>query len=290
MGVHFLRSSISLSLVLHAFLVFACVLLNFQRPTFLTTGPHQMFVQLEPGRVRFVAPRTAVPQPERIRQQIVQTEKGREVKVATKDAFLGEKSQIVDEQTVSREKMIVMGGPSADKDSKPKAKRQEQKTALSNFGVPLPTALSELSEISRDDGADARWNTGGSPQDYVKGLSEASRTALNTKEYVFYGYFQRIRERLDRAWVPLLRTKLTKFYRAGRQLASDSDHITKVLVILNPKGEITRVSILSESGVHDLDDAAIGAFNRAGPFPNPPRGIVDKNGEIQIPWEFVLKT
>jgi protein TonB len=48
--------------------------------------------------------------------------------------------------------------------------------------------------------------------------------------------------------------------------------------------------MLSESGTGDLDDAAVGAFNQAGPFPNPPKGMIDLNQEIKIPWDFVLKT
>ncbi|HCM40746.1 MAG: hypothetical protein A2Z97_05850 [Bdellovibrionales bacterium GWB1_52_6] len=289
MGVRFLRSSFSLSLILHAFLVFACGILTLQRPA-LNPSSRKIWVELEHRRVSPATPASRPLDQNRVRQQIVQTERGKEVKTAAKDAFLGERTQIVDEQTVNREKMIAMGKASREKTAKPKIKSEEPEKALSNFGVAVPAALSQRTELLRDDGAEARWNTGGNPQDYVKGFAEASRTALNTKEYVFYGYFQRIRERLDRAWVPILRTKLTKFYRTGRQLASDMDHTTKVVVTLNPKGEITRVSIVGESGVHDLDDAAINAFNKAGPFPNPPRGIVDRNGEIQIPWEFILKT
>jgi protein TonB len=121
-------------------------------------------------------------------------------------------------------------------------------------------------------------------------LKQSEKTALNTREYMFFGYYQRIRERLDRAWVPILREKLVRFYRSGRQLASDMDHTTKVVVTLNQLGEIVRVQVVSESGNNDLDDAAIKAFNRAGPFPNPPRGMVGNTGQIEIPWEFVLKS
>jgi protein TonB len=121
-------------------------------------------------------------------------------------------------------------------------------------------------------------------------MKESDRTALNTKEYQFYGYFQRIRQRLDRAWVPILKEKLASYYRQGRQLASDMDHITKVVVILNENGEIVRVKIVSESGTRELDDAAVNAFNQAGPFPNPPHGMVDTNHEVQVPWDFILKT
>ena len=95
---------------------------------------------------------------------------------------------------------------------------------------------------------------------------------------------------MDRAWVPILRQRLLKLYRRGRHLASDTDHSTRVLVVLNGEGEVTRVQMISESGTSDLDEAAIAAFNEAGPFPNPPKGIINSNGEVEIPWEFILKT
>jgi protein TonB len=160
---------------------------------------------------------------------------------------------------------------------------------LSGLAIPILPSKEQLERKAEPD--EPNWaNVGSLPQDYVKGLKESERTALNTKEYVFYGYFQRIRERLDRAWIPILREKLTKLWRTGRQLASDMDHTTQVLVVLNKTGEIVRVEVVSESGTRDLDEAAVKAFNQAGPFPNPPKGIVDPNGEIQIPWQFVLKT
>ena len=40
----------------------------------------------------------------------------------------------------------------------------------------------------------------------------------------------------------------------------------------------------------DLDSAAVKALNRAGPYPNPPKGLLDANGNAQIRWDFVLKT
>jgi protein TonB len=166
--------------------------------------------------------------------------------------------------------------------------------ALGNLGVAmLPSQRPNDAEAQKlgPQEDDRRWATASqAPQDFVPGVKEGDRTALNTKEYVFFGYFQRIRARLDHAWVPILRAKLTRFYRAGRQLASEMDYRTRVLVYLNSKGEIIRVQMVSESGATDLDDSAISAFNEAGPFPNPPKGIIDRNGEIQIPWEFVLKT
>ncbi|MEK7690222.1 MAG: TonB family protein, partial [Bdellovibrionota bacterium] len=144
-------------------------------------------------------------------------------------------------------------------------------------------------EIDRGDQTlPARVNR--SAQEYLRGFKESDRTLLNTKEYVFFSYFQRIRQRLDTAWQPLLRNHITKLYKRGRQLASEVDHKTQLLVVLNKKGEIEKVQMIEESGVSDLDQAAVEAFNQAGPFPNPPRGLVDGGGHVEIGCYFVLKT
>jgi len=233
------------------------------------------------------------------RKQIVQTEAGDLIAKPLADAYLGEHNQSVDRQTVNQKKTIAMGSKSKAQTqavvepttakSQPHAENLSKTGSLSQLGLPILSKIGDPSQAKEQD--HPQWaEQGSSPEDYVKGVAESDHTALNTKEYVFYGYFQRIRQRLDRAWVPILREKLVRIYRGGRSLASNMDHSTKVMVFLNSAGEITRVKILSESENSELDDAAVKAFNKAGPFPNPPHGIVDGSGQIQIPWEFVLKT
>jgi TonB family protein len=212
-------------------------------------------------------------------KRIVQTEKGQKTEIAQPDANLGAETQKVDRQTISRN--------SAGRLESLKTPSHAMKVpakSLSHLGLKLFPAVSVVLEESH-------WATPGMrPEDYEAGILESDRTALNTKEFKYYGYFQRIRERLDRAWVPVLREKLLAYFRSGRHLASDRDHVTKLLVVLNGKGEIIRVNILGESGTQELDSAAIAAFNKAGPFPNPPHGIIDREKEVKIPWDFVLKS
>jgi protein TonB len=121
-------------------------------------------------------------------------------------------------------------------------------------------------------------------------MNPSDQTALNTREYLYFGYFQRIRQRLELQWNGLLKETLTKYYRSGRQLASDMEYSTKLLVILNPAGEIVRVKVMGESGSRELDDVAIKAFNKAGPFPNPPKGLVSRGGEVEVPWTMNLRS
>lgn len=223
------------------------------------------------------------------KRQIVVSEKGFVVNQPRPDAFLGERNQIVPEQTTGKTQVF----PSLSQSHRKSPVNAIEPQLVGKLGLPILSHLKKINQesLNSDPELDRRWvSEGQKVQDYVKGIQEANQTALNTREFVFFGYFQRIRERLDRAWVPILRQRLIKYHYSGRKLASNTDHSTRVLVVLNRLGEITRVQVLSESGTRDLDDAAVKAFNDAGPFPNPPQGIVDKNGEIEIPWEFILRT
>jgi protein TonB len=127
-------------------------------------------------------------------------------------------------------------------------------------------------------------------QDYLKNTELGVETILNTKEFKYYTYFNRIRKQLSQHWEPKVRDKLTKMFRQGRTIASEQDRITKLLIVLNPLGVLVKVQVLSDSGVRDLDDAAIEAFKAAAPFPNPPMGIVDPDGTVKIRWDFILES
>jgi protein TonB len=288
-GSRRLRSSISFSIVLHALIFLAWAALLGQRASTLPRR-ETILIDLDPAHALERARQQARASHEK---RIVQTTAGQKTDQAAPNAFLGERTQTVDRQTVSKNKQIAQAQaarrprPAA---RAPRVEKVEPNRALARFGLPIlpkPDAKPRGPEIDRQD-----WtpSPGVMPSDYVKGFAESERTALNTREYVFFGYFQRIRQRLDRAWTGQLRDQLGKFYRAGRQLASDMEHTTRLLVTLNGRGDIVRVQIVEESGTRDLDDAAIRAFNQAGPFPNPPKGIVDARGLIELRWDFILRS
>ena len=303
LGVRKLRSSVVFSLLFHVLFGVACYVLNQQQR--LRPSARQItWIQVEP-----VTPKktTEAKEQDSLQKKVVQSTAGQEAKKASPDAFLGEKTRIVDRQTVSEKKLTVMGKkaaatPAAKTLAKREAESKRQaepmneprsKSAanpLAQFGLPILPEMRRPGihqEARRDE---PQWaNVGVQPQDYVDGVKQSDRTALNTREYAFYGYHQRIRQRLEEEWSHLLKETLKKFYRGGRQLASESEYVTKVLVVLNDRGEITKVKIVGMSGTQELDNVAVEAFNRAGPFPNPPRGLI-KNGEIEVPWELRLRS
>ncbi|NDF14352.1 energy transducer TonB [bacterium] len=101
---------------------------------------------------------------------------------------------------------------------------------------------------------------------------------------------ERVRQQLDQAWQPIVKQNVGKILKGGRQLASNTDFVTRTLVTMNERGEILRIQLLEQSGTEDLDQAAIDALNKAGPYPNPPKGLIDSSGNVHIRWDFILKT
>ena len=207
-------------------------------------------------------------------KQVVRTRQLDNDRAPEKEAYLGEKNQTADRQTVASEGALSGGGP-------PRATQRKRALDVSKFGVQILPSTVQRQTMS---------GAGGTVQEYVTGVKEGQDTALSTREYVFFGYFERIRGRLDRAWEPILREQLLRHYRQGRHLASEMDHRTEVLVVLDEQGRVIDVEIVGESGTETLDSAAVQAFNRAGPFPNPPRGLIGPDRKVKIKWEFILKT
>jgi protein TonB len=132
-------------------------------------------------------------------------------------------------------------------------------------------------------------DAGSQTLDYIDGIDPGLETLLSTKEFVYYTYFSRIRNQLNQHWGPKVRERVQKLYQQGRSIASSDNKVTKLLITLDQKGHIYRVQVIGNSGIRDLDEAAVDAFRAAAPFPNPPRGMVDEDGYIKIRWDFILE-
>lgn len=125
--------------------------------------------------------------------------------------------------------------------------------------------------------------------DYLKDVKPGLQTLISTREFVYYAYYNRIKAALRSHWEPEVRERVNIVLRQGRALASAKDRITQVVVTLDARGELVDVDVITQSGVNDLDEAAVSAFRHAAPFPNPPKGMLETDGTVKIRWDFVLE-
>jgi len=148
-----------------------------------------------------------------------------------------------------------------------------------------------LGQGSQADSNDGKGADASRTNDYLKDVDQGVETLVNAREFKYYSYYNRIRRQLAQHWEGRVREKLTKMFKEGRSPASSGeDRITKLMITLNDQGTLVRVQVMSDSGIRDLDEAAVEAFRAAAPFPNPPKGIIDTDGTVKIRWDFVLES
>jgi TonB family protein len=124
-------------------------------------------------------------------------------------------------------------------------------------------------------------------EDYLKDIAVGANTLLTTREFKYYSFYERIREKLSHAWHLELNAAFEKLVARKRSPASE-EQSTRVQIQLDPNGGLVGAQVLAGSGFEELDDAALAAFKRAAPFPNPPRELLDSSHRVVIKWDFVV--
>jgi len=224
-------------------------------------------------KLKFVNPKKLH---DNLKRQIVDSQAD-EVKDNRDAKYLSDKTR----KTLAETKASVVAPFKAAKNKVQSTGEKQKQIKLSDLGFkPDPVIKAESSHLQSDVS---------SSNDYIKDVKLGDVSSLNTQEFKFYGFYHRIKLKLEQFWGRSLQEKSKTLFKSGRRLASDDDYMTSLQVTLNSKGEIVRVKILGTSGVRELDDAAVESFNEAGPFPNPPKELL-KNDLAVIEWGFVVKS
>ncbi len=232
----------------------------------------------------------------REKQIVEQEEVSRNEETPDDTRFLSAKNQKVEKQTVSKNrgefknlKKEALERRIAPQEGK-KVSLAEMTPKLGKFRAYDPSAEKLDSETGSQSNEKSGSEQASATSDYIKDVDQGLETLLNAREFKYYTYYNRIRRQLSQHWEPKVRGKLSRMFKQGRHLASDVDRITKLIVVLDRQGNLVKVQMIKDSGVSDLDDAAVEAFQSAAPFPNPPQGIVEADGTVKIRWDFVLET
>ena len=126
--------------------------------------------------------------------------------------------------------------------------------------------------------------------DHLKDVAIGAETHLNTREFLYYSYFNRIKKKLRQHWEPMVHAKVKSMVKKGREIASvETTLSTRVIITLDESGVLRRVQVSTTSGLEDLDDAAVEALQEAAQFPNPPKDLV-REGFVTLNWDFILES
>lgn len=224
-----------------------------------------------------------------VNKQIVQSEDSEKDEVKDK-AFLSDKNRSFDRQSKARVTDIFKDGRKSEGGARSGAKNLK----LSDLGAgpgedPFKSAAKDYSKMKKGDGGKSPERSVSSTNDYVAEIPPGDLTHLNTVEYKYYGFYHRIRQKLEQFWGRSLYAKAEQLAKSGRRVPSSEELITALQITLSDEGEIISIKVKGSSGIKELDDAAIESFNEAGPFPNPPQDLI-VNGKVTLEWGFVVKS
>jgi TonB family protein len=275
--------------------------------------------------IKFISPKELKAIKEVQNRQIVANEQRGKTERPVNSRFLGEKDQTFERQTVAANngafKEAGLGKKDGSKASLEQMEPVEKKVSSNKPKTPKKAlTMSDLggfkmadiekdqkvAEESLDDmtkkmaeekksGAEgvekgkAGINGLAQNNDFIEEVPLGDMTNLNTTEFKYYGFYHRIRQKLEQHWGSSIKDKAKNLYRSGRRMPASENLITSVTVTLDDHGQIVDMQIEGTSGVRELDQAAIESFNKAGPFPNPPKGLL-VGGRATIQWGFVVKS
>ncbi len=114
------------------------------------------------------------------------------------------------------------------------------------------------------------------------GVEEGEGTFLNTREWKYASFFNRVKQGVGSQWHPI------EAIRSAGQ-GGVADRYTLLSVTLNAQGRVEGLKIVQSSGNRSLDREAIAAFERAQPFNNPPPGLLSDRGDLAFNFGFYIE-
>ena len=128
--------------------------------------------------------------------------------------------------------------------------------------------------------------TGAPSNDYIKDVPKGEETLLNSKEFRYATFFNRVKRGVSDHWNP---GEVYLRHDPYGNIYGVKDRYTVLNVVLNSEGGLSDVSVAHSSGVGFLDDEAVHAFQLASPFPNPPQGLLENDGLIRFQFGFFFE-
>lgn len=123
--------------------------------------------------------------------------------------------------------------------------------------------------------------------DHVEGVAEDEGTFLNTREWRYASFMNRLKKGVSQTWDP---NAVARVRDPTGNIYLWKDRRTWVSVTLRSDGSLKDIYVEESSGVDFLDREAVAAFERAQPFPHPPQGMLDEQGQIHFQFGFFIDT
>jgi len=198
--------------------------------------------------------------------------------------FRGERTQRVERETVAPDFGSVTGGRTgksgtatpAGKNDKSLLSKLGFSKGLSRFVKPAPL------QIQEGEGGDDKLVRHGNLDSLPKDIAVGSETLLNTDEYVYASFYNRMKAEVAPRWEPLIQELVAD---PKRQVAAGF-YQTQTVFTLDWEGNVMNVDIAEPSGYVPFDEAARASIRAALRFKNPPAALLEKDGFYRIKLGF----
>jgi outer membrane biosynthesis protein TonB len=140
----------------------------------------------------------------------------------------------------------------------------------------------ENGETDATRSGDVAESGGGAPNDDLQNVPAGDGTALNTREWKYASFFNRVKQAVTAKWNP--NGKMSTHSQAEVGYA---DRQTVLVITLRPDGSLVEAYVAKSCGLDWLDQESVQAFEHAQPFPNPPAALVE-GGIIRFQFGFTV--
>ncbi len=129
-----------------------------------------------------------------------------------------------------------------------------------------------------------------SSDDFIEGAEIGPMTILNSQEFKYFSYYDRIKQIVAENWRTLIRKAIQQVKANPKKYGNLEVGLltTKLEIILNAKGEILEIRLVGNSGQETFDLAAKTSFEHSAPFAEPPKELV-KDGKFSLRWDFYVQ-
>lgn len=143
-----------------------------------------------------------------------------------------------------------------------------------------------LSMLKRADPGKLAMVSGAPANDHITGLPEGEETLLNTREFKYATFFNRVKRGVSNHWNP---ARVYMERDPYGNIYGVRDRYTVLNVELDSGGAVADMNVAHSCGLDFLDEEAMAAFRKASPFPNPPAGLLDERGRIAFQFGFYFE-
>ncbi|RKH11424.1 energy transducer TonB [Corallococcus sp. CA053C] len=155
----------------------------------------------------------------------------------------------------------------------------EQEGSTGRTGSPgLATLMPSQAAMDRVVGA--------APNDMLQDQEEGDGTFLNTREWKYASFFNRVKQSVGMHWNP---NEQLRVRDPTGNIYSGRDRQTLLTITLDERGAVKDIQVEKSSGLDFLDMEAVSSFKRAQPFPNPPSGLLGQDATVRFQFGFFLE-